>query len=927
VTGEPGVGKSRLVAEAKALLGRDHAAQVLNGYALDVEDGVAPYFPLARALGPELRKHRAAGGLLPILEAVGIAPPSRGDRGLARLDPEAERLRVFEAVTELCRRLAASAPLVLALDDMQWASGVVWDCLVYAARALAGESLLLLLSAREEILSDVSHPAARAIAELNRQRLLTMVSLSPLAASELRELVRELVGGEPSSTLRALVVDRSEGNPFFAEEVIGDLADRGALVRTAAGWDVREDAGARTPLTLRLAVAGRLQRLPAEAREVLLAGAVLGPVFDVATVARMVGRPESDLDAALVHALRAGFVDARPGAEFAIRHDTFRSTLLDLGAAGVAHIHGAAAAALSAGAGLTPDRHLLGVVANHWRLAREPARSAQAAAAAARAALEAGAHADALVYARLARETREQVGAGAPAEELALVRLLHGDAALAGGDYPEAEAAFRAALTQAEALGDRSLQSQLWTRLGVQFGRRESAEEAAGCLQAALGVLEAGQGGGRLEVEALVELGSLNGLTRGRYAEAEAQTERALRLAGELPDASLEARAALALANARARAEGSVEVRPLLERALERSLAARDLAIAADACSALSNSYYWTGELGASRRYASRRLELAERGADLFGLRHAHSWLALLAFSRGEWEGSRELLAVAEPGLLRLATPEPLAFVRVVGALVAHRLGELSSAREQIAEALDLLSAADPATILWYAGLAALVCADLDLRDAAEAVVAAQEQRLTLLSHSALPARSARTVLGLVYARLGDRAGGAACEQALRPYAGDFHWWPARRTLAALAALRGDREAALADLEDLEARCRREGLLPDLALGLLMRAELLGSAGGAAMAEGLRLLDVLGMPREPELAGAPPGAPGRFGNLTAREVEVLRQVAKGLSNREIAAALFISERTVVNHLSHVFAKLGVENRAGATAYAMRSGIA
>jgi DNA-binding CsgD family transcriptional regulator len=174
--------------------------------------------------------------------------------------------------------------------------------------------------------------------------------------------------------------------------------------------------------------------------------------------------------------------------------------------------------------------------------------------------------------------------------------------------------------------------------------------------------------------------------------------------------------------------------------------------------------------------------------------------------------------------------------------------------------------------------------------------------------------------------------------------------------LAALAG--GDRTAAAGHLRAAVATARRAGMRPELALSLLQLSQVApdapagesGPPDGAGrpegpLAEGLRLCAALGMetlgrrllgPR-PAAAGRaappapapapPPGAPPRVAGLSAREVEVLRLVAAGRTNREIAGALVLSENTVARHLTHIFTKTGVENRAGATAFALRHGLA
>jgi DNA-binding CsgD family transcriptional regulator len=431
-------------------------------------------------------------------------------------------------------------------------------------------------------------------------------------------------------------------------------------------------------------------------------------------------------------------------------------------------------------------------------------------------------------------------------------------------------------------------------------------------------------------VQVLIELAEVEGVTRARYEEASALAERALTIAARLGRPDLEPRAAMALAGIRGRWMDTAAQRPLLRTALERALAAGDPALAAEACAQLSPSYYWTGELREALRYAERRLALAQEAGDPLALRHAHSWLALQVLSRGDWDRARALLAIAEPLVARQDNPEPLDFVRMIAGIVEMFAGDLEAARALTTEAVARFEVIDPGTVLWYAGIPALVCLELGHTDEARERLAAQESRLASLPESALPARSARVLLALGYAALGDRERGAACERALRPYADDFHWGLARRSLAALAFLRDDPATALADLEQGERHARREGLRPDLALILLARAEILPAGDPRRVRdldESLSLLTDLKMNRPLVRATRlQTPAPSRPAGLSAREVEVLRLVAQGKTNREIAESLTLSERTVINHVSHIFDKTGTDNRAGAAAFALRNGL-
>jgi ATP/maltotriose-dependent transcriptional regulator MalT len=328
-------------------------------------------------------------------------------------------------------------------------------------------------------------------------------------------------------------------------------------------------------------------------------------------------------------------------------------------------------------------------------------------------------------------------------------------------------------------------------------------------------------------------------------------------------------------------------------------------------------------------RYAERRRELAERAGDLFGLRHAYTWKALVLSSFGRWQEARDLLALAEPLLTRLDSPEPIAFLKIVSARIELETGNSDAAYEQASQAVRLFEQMDPGTLVWYEGILVQACLATDRRPEAEARIANLERLAAALPDGALPARSARAALGRIYADLRDREAGARCEAALRPFANDYHWVQVRIVLGRLAALRGDRVTALADLDAAEAWTRDREMPFDYALARLARIETLGGQAPAAAIEACRAaLQELGAVHSLQQLEAlvqprPPSAPGQ---LTARELEVLRLVAQGMTNRQIAEALVLSERTVINHVSHIFAKIGVEHRSSATAFALRRGL-
>lgn len=680
------------------------------------------------------------------------------------------------------------------------------------------------------------------------------------------------------------------------------------------------------PLHLRLAIDARIDRLPTATDAALGAGAILGREFHARTVAPMTGTDIDALARILAPAVSASMIEPTSfGWRF--RHDTVREAAVARHTFEAQRLHRAAANALSRELGFAPGFQELAALAHHWLAGGEMARGARAALAAANAAAQTHATAEALVWARAARAASERSDGTDPAEQSTVIeaRMAHGTAALAHASYDEAIEALHAALDAVAGDHYREGLVSLW--IGTAERRRERITEAAGAFARAVEYFDGGEHPAEL-AEALIALTDLDGVTRGRYDLARASGERALAIARQSTDRDLTARAALALANVQVRADDPLGGRPLLQEALEASLASGNLSLAVEACATLTNSHYWTGELIESMRYAEQRRELAERAGDLFALRHAHSWLALLEITRGDWDRARALIARSEQELVHLASPEPLAFLKVVDGFLSFRVGDLNRACDRLTDALATFEEIDPATAVWYDGLLVLALVRSGRLDEARARLLVQQSRLASLPASSLPARSAQCALGLVFAALGDVEAGAVCETALRPFADDYHWAPARLSLAALASLRGDVPTALADLDAAEHHARAQGRRPEVALIHLQRARLLPPTEARSTARKARdQLAELGMLADVALADdLISSLSGGTSRLSPREIEVLRLVAQGRTNREIAAALVISERTAVNHVSHIFEKLGVAHRAEAVGWAIREGL-
>jgi len=903
ITGEPGLGKSYLL---RALQG-ETSGLLLRGYCLEADS--PPYFPFRRALARADRDDAIAiaGRTRAILTSAGILSGEiQDDR------PAADPLAVRDALTEALLSLSSVAPVVLVLDDMQWASAAAWEAVSYLARALDGAAVSLVLASRPEGVQPPGAGAA-AVAELTRNGLLHHLPLRPLSAEGISGFVLQTTRESPAPEFVSLLSSRTGGNPFFLQEVLRGLAEAGQLATSSGRVGLAGPPGASIPIpqTLRLAIWQRVSRLPEATVDALRAAATLGRVFESADVASILAQPEAWAAGWLRQAERAGIASEVAPGQWTFAHDTLRDAVYDEALPLRETLHRAAATVLAAKPGAESQMETAAAIAFHLRAAGDATAAISAALRASRLALASHAADEALRLASLAEETAAAGNDMPPHLGRLDLRRAVAQSAAAAGDYARSELAWTDVLAMTN---DPAERARVLVSLGTVVRKAERSDIAAGYFQQALELLD-DEMDPRTLVEALVELSTLEGTTRSDYEPALVHSDRAVAIARRLEDGELEARALLALANARARSETPAAARELLGLALSKGLEANDLVVAAEAAASLSNAYYWTGEVRDALAYARQRLEIAERGRDAFALRHAYSWLALLATTVGDWEEARHSIERAGPAIARMGSPEPLGFLRIVEGLLALRTGDIASALDRTAEAMRLLVPLGEATVAWYASIRiwSLIAAGL-LSEAADEC-AAFEARLAKLPANSLPARSARCGLGRAYVALDDSARAADCEALLAPFIDDFHWRPAKLTLAATAAIRGDRDRSLSLLHEVELITAANGLDYDLADARRIRS-LLEAGAPASIA--------FGRPdAAPTAATTPAALPGR---LSSREREVLELVASGLSNRDIAERLVLSERTVVNHVSHSFEKIDVDNRAAATAWAFRHGL-
>jgi predicted ATPase len=281
VSGDAGVGKTRLVAELSAQAAEDGFA-VLTGRCAELADTV-PYLPLADALRAAAAGPLACGPLLdalaarPVLsrllpDAGGGQPPGADTPGLAQQ-------QLFGAVLGMLSELAEANPVLLVLEDLHWADRSTRDLVTFLSRVLHRERLAIVVTYRTDDLHR-RHPLRPVIAELTRLPSVTTVALGPLDASAMAEHLTALSGGQLDAAVLDSVITRAEGNAYYAEELL-------AAASTCVG---------ELPARLADLLLARTERLSPAAQQVLRAAAVTGRRVDdeLARQASGLAGPEYD---------------------------------------------------------------------------------------------------------------------------------------------------------------------------------------------------------------------------------------------------------------------------------------------------------------------------------------------------------------------------------------------------------------------------------------------------------------------------------------------------------------------------------------------------------------------------------------------------------------------------------------------------------
>ncbi|HVA03834.1 MAG TPA: BTAD domain-containing putative transcriptional regulator [Acidimicrobiales bacterium] len=311
ITGEPGIGKTRLTAEIAREC--DSAGDLVLQGRWD-EEPLCPYQAFREALGryalrtPEELVQSDAGSLIPVLaRIVPEVLENRAGGPPARAEVDGDRYQVFDAVNRWVRAIAGRRRLVLVLDDMHWADRPSLLLLEYLLRSSTQASVLIVATYRQTD-ANVSGWFSESLAGIRRTTSVECIALRGLSAAETQELLESAIGrtlSDHEATGAANLQRHTGGNPFFLQEVVRDLREAG---RSLEAWSVANAEELMLPERMRDVVRWRLRQLSAVCMRVLSAASALGDEFDIGTVCDAIDCDEETLLLALDEARLAGVI-------------------------------------------------------------------------------------------------------------------------------------------------------------------------------------------------------------------------------------------------------------------------------------------------------------------------------------------------------------------------------------------------------------------------------------------------------------------------------------------------------------------------------------------------------------------------------------------------------------------------------------------
>ena len=944
--GEPGIGKTRLLDEF-AKLAADDGATILRGSSSDFE-GMPPYLPFLEALGQYIRVipldllREQIGANPQILASILPELTSRlGDLPAAyQISPEQALLRLYEAIGTFLEAISISNVLVLTLDELHLADTASLDLLCHIAQHHSKVKLLVLGAYRAD---EIERNAAldRAVIELAHLRILTVIVLSPLTAFEIESLAVNYLGGPINPDVSQLLYTQSEGNPFFAEELLRGWIEEGSLVLGNADWVATAPLEHALPYSIVGALRQRFNRLSSDVIDHLRVAAAIGRTFEPSLLATVEDKDIEIVEESLLEATRCGLVRTEPTGFFTFSHEKIRECLYaEVSSSRRRRLHEVIGQILESryGQESTKSAFKLAELAFHFAHSGDRRRGATYSRQAAEQAMQTFAFEEAMSHYRTALELYDSDDGGRGNLLLGL-----GETALLVGEESEAAIAFRAALTWFSQAGDVKAAARAAHGLGLALWRQEAFEASRTTLEHALSLLE--NTDSALAVRVLVDLATLLTIYMREQAKGNTYAQLAMEMVRRLEDSRLEATVIREVVGKLNMLGNDISGAILsMEQALALAKANDYPSEAAKCCLYLAGAYYFIGEIKRSFEISNRWIEFIEQSRQPYQSRNPYCWLALLYSSQGAWSDAENAIEHAQHLVDHLPTRASSAFLHQIKGFLAYQREDYLSAEQEF-QAVIVDQRRDAGGVMLHAGPLGLAQAALGKREVALAFTAKLEALLTEQSAGTLPTAPIIICLSLLAIDMGDQELALELYAQLLTFRGQHYWFLVDRVLGMLATLRRDWEMAEIHLAEAKTIAQCENLRPELARTLVEQANLeLARDGPEHVPYATKLLrDALTLLKELKIKQQVEQVHSRLrslsrpkndlarqslpANLTCREANVLQLVAQGKSNRQIAQELGLSVKTVANHLTHIFNKTMCENRVSAAAFAIQNGLA
>ena len=964
--GEAGIGKSRLVREAIERA-RSGGSPILHGACLDLGGDGLPYLPFVEALRglvretpPDVLRELLGPGLPDVsllLPELSVLDPTIGSP--AESEFGVDRARLFERILGFLGRLGATAPTLAVVEDVQWMDPATRDLVTFLVRSVTTERVIAILTCRTDDLPP-GHPVLAWMAEIGRAPGAVRLDLGRLSRTEVVRQLESIAGGSVPGAVVDSVWRRSEGHPLFAEELLATAENRN---------------GGPMPSLVDVLLA-RIATLDSESLAIVRTLAVAGRPVDERLIGPLVGGSAGEVGAALRGATARGVLVALPDGRHAFRHELLREVVEhDLSAGERRELHERVARLLEANPELADDSPAgaTAELAHHWFAANRPIEAHRAAIVAATAADAVHAFADAQrlleraieLEARLPPDDRPGV-----AEQIEVRRRAAEAADLTGG-FDRAVELVTDALTLTDEAADPTVAGLLHGHLGYLMWARGEGDAALAEHREAVRLVPANPPSPERARVLRAFGGALMGL--GRWAESRPVCVEAIECAaragsqveeskarnmlgsdlvemGEIDAGLDELRASHRLAGTEPTELFVVTGFNLalnllatdrLDEALEMATATRAAAGAGglerrygmELAALVGDILLRLGRWDEADATTAEGLGLDQRGEGPPYLAAVRS--RLLARRGDAAEAGRRLGAVDRSSL----DPDTAVFFATVAAEAAL----LDRRPDVAARAVDegLAHVDDTGDVLWGMPLVGL-----GLRAVAEL---ADGARTTRDESGLADAVTQAAVLRARFDALVERAttpsarawvATASAESARIDGLTEPEAWA--RAIEAWDVVPDPAEAAYARYRAAETALRRTGVKADVGAQLQSAWRSATRLGAAPLRDDIELLarrarvklesapSAPGADQGDSIPEAPPvGGPRRVVSghgLSDREIEVLRLVAAGRSNGEIADRLFITRKTAGVHVTHILNKLGVSNRVEAAMAAARLGL-